>query len=98
MSIPYTYEIANVNPDARAMEVIYRADGHQTMHIGARLPYKGENLESVVRMYEPVAFWLEQQTEVSIPIVGQTGNIIPEKVFIDNETHPSAEIRVTVLG
>lgn len=98
MSIPYTYEIANVDLDARVMEVIYRADGHQTMHIGTRLPYKGESLEDVIRMYEPVAFWLEQQAEVSIPIVGQTGNITPEKVFIDNETAPAAEIRVTILG
>lgn len=98
MSIPYTYEIVNVNPDARAMEVIYRADGHQTVHIGTRLPYKGESLESVIRMYEPINFWLEQQAEVFIPILGQTGNITPKKVLIDNETQPSAEIRVTVLG
>lgn len=98
MSIPYTYEIADVNPDARVMEVIYRADGHQTVRIGARLPYKGENLDSIVRMYEPVAFWLEQQAEVIIPIPGQTGSIVPEKVYIDNETEPVAEIKVTILG
>lgn len=70
MSIEYTYEIVKVDKSARVMEVVYTAEGRQTMHIGARLPYVGESLESVVQMYSPVAYWLEQEAEVVVPALG----------------------------
>lgn len=70
MSIQYTYEIVKVDESARVMEVVYTAEGRQPMHIGARLPYVGESLESVVQMYSPVAYWLEQETEVVVPALG----------------------------
>lgn len=77
MSIAYTYEIINVNPQARAMEIIYTAPGRQTMHIGARMPYAGETLESIVRMYEPVAYWLEQDAQLAEVTEGATGSFTP---------------------
>lgn len=77
MSIAYTYEIVAVDPAARCMEVVYSSDGHQTMHIGARLPFEGESLESVIQMYAPVAYWLEQQAPVSVPEVGTSGAVSP---------------------
>lgn len=67
MSITYTYEIIAVDKAARCMEVVYSADGHQTIHIGARLPYEGEILESIIQMYAPVAYWREQKTAVVAP-------------------------------
>jgi hypothetical protein len=73
MSIQYGYEITSVDQTARCMEVVYTADGRQTMHIGARLPYEGESLEAVVAMYAPVAYWLEQQAAVTAPSVGVSG-------------------------
>jgi hypothetical protein len=76
MSISYTYEIISVDPQARAMEVVYSAPGHQTMHIGARLPFVGESLESVIEMFSPVPLWLEQATEVVVPELG-AGQIVP---------------------
>lgn len=79
MSIPYNYEIINVNPQARVMEVVYTSPGRQTMHIGARLPYQGEATESVVQMYAPVAYWMEQEAEVVIPELG-SGVIEPQSV------------------
>jgi hypothetical protein len=55
------------------MEVVYTSEGRQTMHIGARLPYEGESIETVVGMYSPVAFWREQAAAVVAPAVGTTG-------------------------
>jgi len=86
MSIEYTYEIVSVDATARCMEVVYSAAGHQTMHIGARLPYEGEALESVIAMYAPVRYWEEQQLPVVIPQVGVTGtvaHVVPEAAKLD---------------
>jgi hypothetical protein len=78
MSIEYTYKIISVDEAARCMEVVYSSGGRQTMHIGARLPFEGESLESVVDMYSPVAYWREQELSVVIPQIGTTGTILPQ--------------------
>lgn len=75
MTIEYTYEITRVDETARCMDVVYSAQGHQTMHIGARLPYEGESLESVIEMFSPVGYWLQQAAAVVVPTVGQSGTI-----------------------
>lgn len=77
MSIQYTYEIVKVDAAARCMEVVYSATGRQTLHIGARLPYQEESLESVIAMYAPVAYWEEQDRPVVIPQVGASGTVVP---------------------
>lgn len=77
MSIAYSYEIIAVDQAARVMEVVYTSPGRQTMHIGARLPYQGETVESIVQMYAPVAYWLEQEAAVVAPEVGVTGTVTP---------------------
>jgi hypothetical protein len=77
MTITYTYNIIAVDEQARCMEVVYSAEGHPTMHIGARLPFEGEALEAVVAMYAPVAYWTEQAMNVAAPAVGTSGTITP---------------------
>lgn len=77
MTITYTYNIIAVDEQARCMEVVYTAEGHQTMHIGARLPFEGESLEAVVSMYAPIAYWTEQTMKVVPPTVGTSGVITP---------------------
>lgn len=77
MSITYNYQIVSVDAASRCMEVVYTAEGRQTMHIGARLPYEGESLEAVIGMYSPVAYWLEQEQTVQLPQVGTSGTIVP---------------------
>jgi hypothetical protein len=77
MSITYNYEIIAVDQAARCMEVMYTAEGRQPMHIGARLPYEGEELEAVISMYSPVSYWLEQERAVQVPQVGTAGTIVP---------------------
>jgi hypothetical protein len=75
MTIEYKYEITRVDETARCMDVVYSAEGHQTMYIGARLPYEGESLQAVVDMFSPVAYWLEQTASVVVPAVGESGTI-----------------------
>ena len=77
MSIEYTYEVVSVDAFARCMEVIYRADGLPEQRIGARLPYEGETLESVVSSYSPVSYWASLQAVVVAPTVGASGTISP---------------------
>lgn len=78
MSIQYTYQIIKVDEAARCMEVVYSADGHQTMHIGARLPFEGEALEDVIKAFAPVPLWLELARPVQVPVVGVQGTVGPE--------------------
>ncbi len=87
MSITYTYTIINVDAAARCMEIVYESEGRARQHIGARLPYEGESLESVVQMYAPVAYWLEQERPVVVPEIGVTGVIEPaqEPVAVELE-------------
>lgn len=75
MSITYTYEVVSVDAAARCMEIMYAADGHQTMHIGARLPYEGETLEEVVQMFAPVPLWLDLAKPVVVVPVGARGTV-----------------------
>lgn len=88
MSIAYTYKIVSVDAAARCMEVVYTAEGHQTMHIGARLPFEGESLQAVVDQYAPVAYWLEQVRPVVVPQVGTSGMVQPPAPEPEQTTSP----------
>lgn len=80
MSIEYTYEIVAVDALAKCMEVVYRSNSRQTMHIGTRLPYEGETIETIIKMYSPINYWLEQDLAVVVPEIGTSGTIVPEVV------------------
>jgi hypothetical protein len=102
MNITYTYEIVSVDEQARCMEIVYKAEGHQTMHIGARLPFEGEELTNVIKQFAPVPLWIELATPVIAPQVGISGVIEPEPVVTPLTdavlpTLPSGEIPQTVL-
>ena len=100
MTITYTYEIIAVNESARCMEVVYSADGHQTMHIGTRLPFEGEMLEDVIKAFAPVALWLELATPVTTPRVGLTGTIEPAGAFaaLERSTTPESAYPTPASG
>jgi hypothetical protein len=78
MNIEYTYTITRVDSSLKTMEVVYSSEGRQTMHVGARLPYEGESLETIIDMHAPVAFWREQTKNVVVPEVGLQGTILNE--------------------
>lgn len=94
MSITYAYEIISVDEAARCMEVVYTAEGRQTMHIGARLPYADETLEAVIDMYSPVAYWLAQERAVQVPQVGTSGVVVPQEPV----ALAAPEDQATVIG
>lgn len=94
MSIQYTYKIASVDAAARCMEVIYSAEGHQTMHIGARLPFEGEALEDVIKAFAPVHLWHEMVMPVVVPQVGSTGVITPEATVFSEPAKPEPETQI----
>jgi hypothetical protein len=100
MTITYTYEIIAVNEAARCMEVVYSATGHQTMHIGTRLPFEGEALENVIKAFAPVALWLELATPVTAPQVGLTGTIEPEPnpVSLEKPVEPESVFSTPASG
>lgn len=76
MSIKYTYKILSVDQAARSMEVVYNSEGNPTMHVCARLPYAGEELDSVIEMYAPLRYWEEIRTPTVPVSAGQTGTLI----------------------
>lgn len=82
MDITYKYTVVSVDESARCMEIVYEADGHQTAHVGARLPYAGESLEDVVKMYSPVSVWIAKVTPVEVPLVGTSGTVRPAVVEV----------------
>jgi hypothetical protein len=96
MSIAYTYEIVKVDEAARCMEIVYTADGHETMRVGARLPYDGETLEQIIEMFSPVAYWEEKQRPVVLPTVGATGSITPVQI-VEPEPSPEPEPDISVV-
>jgi len=96
----YTYEIVKVDEASRCMEIVYSADGHQTMHVSARLPFVGETLETIVDMHSPVPLWIELAKSVQVPTVGVQGSIssasAPEDVAVAQQvmTIPVNEVQV----
>jgi len=91
MHITYTYEIIAVDETARCMEVVYSSEGYQTMHIGARLPFEGETVESVIKMYAPVLLWLDSSKSVNVPAIGQRGYIDPNLILEQPDSAMTAE-------
>ena len=73
-NITYTYVIENINEENRCMEIVYSADGHETLRIGARLPFDGETLSDIVEMYNPIAHWLEKAKTVVVPTSELSGS------------------------
>jgi len=94
VSIAYTYKIVAVNEAARCMEVVYSAEGYQTMHIGARLPFEGELLEDVVKAFAPVPSWLASKVACVTPEVGQSGVIDSSVAVITSETEQERQERL----
>lgn len=73
-NITYTYAIENISEADRCMEIVYSSDGHQTLRIGARLPFDDETLSDIVEMYNPVAQWLYDAKTVVVPTTELTGS------------------------
>lgn len=71
----YTYEVLKVDQAARCMEVSYTHATHGTIHVGVRLPFDGEALEYVIRLYAPLGYWRDLEKSVLTPAEGTSGVI-----------------------
>lgn len=98
MSIIYSFEIISVDQAARCMEVVYTSEGNPTMHIGARLPYEGESVESVVAMYAPVRYWEELKTPTMPVTPGQTGDIVVPPPYVPTAAQQAVAQRNVLLA
>ena len=70
-----TYEITRVDPDAKAMDILYTSPEHGTMLVGARMPWEGETVEMIAAMYSPARNWVEQTLSVAPVSVGAGGEV-----------------------
>jgi hypothetical protein len=99
MNINFSYEIFSVNEQARCMEIIYSAAGYPTQHIGARLPYEGEELETIIRMYAPIILWNEMKKNVVVPEVGVSGYMpLADEMEQERQRIQELESRVKTSG
>ena len=73
-NITYTYTIENISEADRCMEIVYSSTGHQTLRVGARLPFDNETLSDIVEMYNPIAQWLQDAKTVVVPTTELTGS------------------------
>lgn len=73
MIVNYSYEIINVDKEEKTMEIVYTSEKYGVLHVGARMPWANETIEDIVLMYNPVAYWLEQDREVLDIDAGITG-------------------------
>jgi hypothetical protein len=74
-TITYTYEITRVDPDAKAMDILYTSPEYGTMLVGARMPWEGETVDMIASMYSPVRNWVEQTLAVASVAVGAGGEV-----------------------
>lgn len=74
-TVEYTYEITRVDPAAKAMDITYTSPVYGSLVVGARMPWEGESLEDIVRMFSPVRYWLEKSTPVAEVPAGASGQL-----------------------
>lgn len=91
MIVSYSYEIISVDKEFKTMEIVYTSEKYGILHVGARMPWKNETVEDIVLMYNPSAYWLEQDLEVSDVDVGITGE---QEEFLTHPDDPPVPLTV----
>lgn len=80
-----TYEITAANEELRCMEVVFRAPGYPDVLVGARMPFEGESLDSLIASFAPILHWEEISKQVVPVTVGATGAVtLTSTVATDN--------------
>lgn len=78
MLVQYNYRIIRVDEGNKVMEIRYtplEPSGLGEYTVGARLPYVGEPIESVVQMYAPVGVWQHEAYEFDTVSEGYEGSL-----------------------
>lgn len=74
-TINYSYEITRVDPENKAMDITYTSEQYGSITIGARMPWEGETVDDVVRMFSPVRYWVEKEQATSQVWLGYSGSL-----------------------
>lgn len=74
IDLEYTFEVVAVHPELNSMEVVYRAEGHDPILVGAPFPRIGEPLENVIRAYVPWGMWESRAVGYQLVDVGVSGS------------------------
>lgn len=69
----YTYEIIEVDNQAKCMLVRYHMEGRPDVDVGMLMPVEGESLEATIHAYNPIPQVLRQETPLQAISVGRTG-------------------------
>jgi len=77
MTLKYKYQIVRVDEANKTMEIRFTSEGKRTHHVAARLPFKGESLDTLVHKYAPVSRWSQEDRTIVTPRVGFTGSFDP---------------------
>jgi hypothetical protein len=73
IDLEYTFEVVAVHPELNSMEIVYKAEGHDAILVGAPLPRVGEPLQNVIRAYVPWGMWEARTVEYQVVEVGTSG-------------------------
>lgn len=90
----YSYEVLNVNEEAKVMEVQYVCDGYKTHIVGVPLPFANELISEVIHQYAPVASWDEESIprgSVSVGLSGEKTVEVASRVYDENPALSDAE-------
>ena len=87
-----TFEITAVNESLRCMDVMFRAAGQPDVLVGARMPFEGEDLNTVVASFAPICYWKDLAKQVIPVAVGTTGTVtILEEPVVEPVVETPAE-------
>jgi len=98
MKIEYTYKIINVDKTNKCMEILYESPKYGVLHVGARMPWKGESIEDIVHMYNPSRYWIENDMDTEEVEENTTGLQYAElEIPQTDETDESIELDVSKI-
>lgn len=76
MNMDFSYRVLAVYPEADMMDVEYSSPGRQPMVVSTRIPFEGESLDDVARMFSPVNYWVQKELKRVPPPVGAAGAFV----------------------
>lgn len=74
-----SYVVLNVDEPNHCMLVEYSSEGRESIQVSMRIPFEGENIESVIAAYSPENVWLLKEATKANVEVGRTGTLTPNE-------------------
>lgn len=104
MAETFTYQVVRVDNEAGVMDVIYSAEGKESLTVGVPIPRVGEDMALHMASYAPVGQWRPADTTLADIQVGMAGEIakaaVPEApastVPVTEPPAPNPDVFTTV--